>query len=98
MLYEVITGTHMNISGAALIKHAPHPEAAVKLVEFLTRKEAQEIYAQANFEFPVRPKTPWSPLLQQYMSDFNGDRINLGEIGKNRTLAAKLVDKVGFDN
>ncbi|WP_432696283.1 Fe(3+) ABC transporter substrate-binding protein [Marinobacterium sp. YM272] len=91
-------GTHMNISGAALTKYAPHPEAAVKLVEFLTQKQAQELYAEANFEFPVRPNTPWSDLLEEKMSGFDGDEINLGEIGAQRAAAAKLVDKVGFDN
>ncbi|SEG70442.1 Fe(3+) ABC transporter substrate-binding protein [Marinobacterium lutimaris] len=91
-------GTHMNISGAALTKYAPHPEAAVKLVEFLTQEKAQKLYAEANFEFPVRPNTPWSELLEEKMSGFKGDEINLGEIGANRAAAAKLVDKVGFDN
>ncbi|MBR9883191.1 MAG: Fe(3+) ABC transporter substrate-binding protein [Oceanospirillales bacterium] len=91
-------GTHMNISGAALTKYAPHPEAAVKLVEYLTQKSAQELYAQANFEFPVRPNTPWSELLEEKMSGFKGDEINLGKVAAERAAAAKMVDKVGFDN
>lgn len=91
-------GAHMNISGAALTKYAPHPEAAVKLVEFLTGKKAQELYAEANFEFPVRPNTPWSALLEEHMSGFKGDEINLGKVAAQRSTAAKMVDKVGFDN
>lgn len=91
-------GAHMNISGAALTKYAPHPEAAVKLVEFLTEKQAQELYAEANFEFPVRPNTPWSDLLEEHMSGFKGDEINLGKVAEQRSTAAKMVDKVGFDN
>lgn len=91
-------GAHMNISGAALTKYAPHPEAAVKLVEFLTEQQAQELYAEANFEFPVRPNTPWSDLLEEHMSGFKGDEINLGKVAEQRSTAAKMVDKVGFDN
>ncbi|MBV1787117.1 Fe(3+) ABC transporter substrate-binding protein [Marinobacterium sp. D7] len=91
-------GTHMNISGAALTKYAPHPEAAVKLVEFLTEEKAQQIYAESNFEFPVRPNTPWSALLKEHMSGFKGDEINLGKVAEQRAAAAKMVDKVGFDN
>lgn len=91
-------GTHMNISGASLIKYAPHPEAAVKLVEWLTEEKAQEIYASVNFEFPVKPNTPWSDLLKENMSDFKADEINLGEVAKYRDEAAKMVDRVGFDN
>lgn len=91
-------GAHMNISGAALTKYAPHPEAAVKLVEFLTEKQAQELYAEANFEFPVRPNTPWSDLLEEHMGEFKGDEINLGKVAEQRSAAAKMVDKVGFDN
>jgi len=91
-------GTHMNISGAALAKYAPHPEAAIKLVEFLTEEKAQQIYAESNFEFPVRPGTPWSALLEEHMSGFKGDEINLGKVAAQRAAAAKMVDKVGYDN
>lgn len=91
-------GAHMNVSGAALTKYAPHPEAAVKLIEFLTEKQAQELYAQGNFEFPVRPKTPWSALLEEHMGEFKGDEINLTQVAEQRAAAAKLVDKIGFDN
>ncbi|HEY5717308.1 MAG TPA: Fe(3+) ABC transporter substrate-binding protein [Motiliproteus sp.] len=91
-------GAHMNITGAAVTKYAPNKAAAVKLIEFLSGAKAQEMYAQVNYEFPVRPGTPLAGLVKEYMSDFKADQLNLAEIAKNRTLAAKLVDKVGFDN
>lgn len=91
-------GTHMNISGAALIKYAPHPEAAIRLVEWLTEAKAQEMYASVNFEFPVRPNTPWSELLKENMGNFQEDTINLGEVAKYRDEAARMVDRVGYDN
>ena len=91
-------GAHMNISGASITKYAPHPQEALELIEFLTERDAQYLYANANFEFPVRPKTKRSDIIKKYMGDFKGDEINLTEVGALRKEAAKLVDKVGFDN
>ncbi|MBR9829489.1 MAG: Fe(3+) ABC transporter substrate-binding protein [Oceanospirillales bacterium] len=91
-------GAHMSISGAALAKHAPHPDAALQLIEFLTSEKAQQMYADVNFEFPVRPNTEWSPLLKEHMGTFKADEVNLGDVVKHRAEASRLVDKVGFDN
>ena len=51
-------GSHVNISGMALAKHAPNKANALKLMEFLASEEAQKIYATANNEYPVNPKVP----------------------------------------
>ncbi len=91
-------GAHMSISGAALAKHAPHPEAAIKLIEFLTSEKAQQMYAEVNYEFPVRPGIEWSDLLKERMGEFKADDVNLGDVVKHRAEASRLVDKVGFDN
>ncbi|MFC6669536.1 Fe(3+) ABC transporter substrate-binding protein [Marinobacterium aestuariivivens] len=91
-------GAHMNISGAAVTEHAPNRDNAVKLLEFLSGEKAQKIYAEVNSEFPVRPGTPRSALIEEYMGEFKGDAINLQELGPLRAVASKLVDKVGFDN
>ncbi|WP_197736497.1 extracellular solute-binding protein [Microbulbifer sp. GL-2] len=60
-------GTHMFISGAALTKHAPNRDNAIKLLEFLSGVDAQYVYAEKNYEFPVRPGTPRSKLIKEYM-------------------------------
>ncbi|MEH6628368.1 MAG: Fe(3+) ABC transporter substrate-binding protein [Motiliproteus sp.] len=91
-------GAHMNISGVVMTKHAKNKDNAVKLMEFLSGSLAQYMYAQENFEFPVRPGTPKSSLINQYMGDFKADDISLVTIAANRSKASKLVDKVGFDN
>ncbi|HSR79901.1 MAG TPA: extracellular solute-binding protein, partial [Hyphomicrobiaceae bacterium] len=49
-------GTHINISGIALTKHAPNKANAIALMEFLASEKAQLIYATANNEYPVHPK------------------------------------------
>ena len=49
-------GTHMNVSGVMMTKHAPNKANALKLMEFLTSKKAQGIYANVNNEYPDRPE------------------------------------------
>ncbi|WP_421865309.1 Fe(3+) ABC transporter substrate-binding protein [Motiliproteus sp.] len=91
-------GAHMNITGAAVTKHAPNRDNAIKLMEFLSSTKGQEMYAQVNYEFPVKPGTPLSGLVKEYMSDFKADSLSLATIAENRTKAAKLVDKVQYDH
>ena len=89
-------GTHINISGVALTKHAPNRQEAVQLMEFLTENLAQKMYAEQNYEYPVKAGVEWSGLLQSWGS-FKADSLNLAEVAKNRAAASKLVDKVGFN-
>ncbi|WP_371740614.1 Fe(3+) ABC transporter substrate-binding protein [Methyloligella sp. GL2] len=90
-------GTHVNLSGAVLVKDAPHRENAVKLLEFLASDEGQEIYAEVNHEYPVKQGVAWSDLVQSW-GDFKADPLSLNEIAALRKRASELVDKVGFDD
>jgi len=90
-------GTQVNISGAAIAKNAPNKEAAVKLLEYLVSDEAQQIYAKANFEYPVRPGAPLDPIVESF-GELKIDSVPLSEIVSHRKQASELVDKVGFDN
>jgi len=90
-------GTHVNISGAAVARHAPNRDTAVKLLEYLVSPEAQALYAQANHEYPVRAGVKLDPLVASF-GTLKVDPLPLVDIMKNRKLASQLVDKVGFDN
>lgn len=90
-------GTHVNISGAAVAKHAPNKENAVKLLEYLVSEKAQSMYANANYEYPVREGVELDPVVASF-GKLIIDSIPLTEIAKNRKLASELVDKVGFNN
>lgn len=90
-------GAHMNISGAALTLHSKNKEEAKQLIEFLTSEEAQRIYAEVNFEFPVVEGVAQSDLISRYMGEFKGDTVNLTDVAEQRAAAAKMVDRVGFD-
>ena len=89
-------GSHVNISGMALTKHAPHRADAVKLMEFLASDEAQKLYAEANNEYPVNPKVTPSAIVQSW-GPLKPDPLPLENVAKYRKRASELVDKVGFD-
>jgi iron(III) transport system substrate-binding protein len=90
-------GTHVNISGASIAKHAPNKANAVKLLEYLVSNDAQALYAKANFEYPVRPGAKSGPIIEA-LGTLKTDTIDLRAIAKARKAASELVDKVGFDN
>lgn len=89
-------GTHVNVSGVAMVKSAPNKDAALKMMEFLTSPEAQEIYAKANYEYPIAEGTEADPLVQGWGS-FEADDVNLMTLAANRDEALKLIETVDFD-
>lgn len=89
-------GTHVNISGVAMTKSAPNKENALKLMEFLTSPKAQEIYASANYEYPIAPATTPIELVQGW-GTFTPDTVNLMTLAEERPAALKLIETVDFD-
>jgi iron(III) transport system substrate-binding protein len=90
-------GTHVNISGMLLVRHAPHRENGVKLMRFLAEPAAQELYAEGNFEYPVNPSVKPSEIVQAW-GDFTPDSLPIAEIASYERRASELVDEAGFDN
>jgi iron(III) transport system substrate-binding protein len=89
-------GTHVNISGIAMAKHAPNRVEALRLAEWLVSDKAQALYARQNFEHPVRPGIALDPSVQAFGS-MTPDTIPLADIARNRKVASDLVDKIGFN-
>ncbi|MBX9739882.1 MAG: extracellular solute-binding protein [Beijerinckiaceae bacterium] len=89
--------THVNASGAAVAKHAPNRDNAVKFLEFLVSDEGQKIYSEANYEYPVKAGAQTHPIIAA-LGKLEPDTLPLAEIAKHRKAASVLVDKVGFDN
>ncbi|PJK12581.1 iron ABC transporter substrate-binding protein [Lysobacteraceae bacterium NML120232] len=89
-------GTHVNISGAVLAKHAPNRDNAVRLMEYLVSDQAQAMYAKANYEYPVKAGVPLDPVIEA-LGPLQVDTLPMSEIQKHRRAASELVDKVGFD-
>ncbi len=89
-------GSHVNISGMALAKHAKNKENALKLMEFLASAEGQAVYASANNEYPISPSVPPSDVVKSW-GVLKPDQLPLANIVKFRKRASELVDKVAFD-
>lgn len=88
-------GVHVNVSGAGLARHAPHREQALRLLEYLVGDDAQQWYAQVNYEYPVRPGVPISETLQAW-GPFKADSINLSRLGELNAEAVRLMDRAGW--
>jgi iron(III) transport system substrate-binding protein len=89
-------GTHLNISGVAMTKSAPNRENALAFMEWLSGDEAQKIYAETNYEFPVKPGVERSELVKSW-GEFTPDDKPLSEIAAQRPLAVKIMETVNFD-
>ncbi len=90
-------GTHVNLSGAVMAKHAPNKTNAIKLLEWLVGDQAQQMYADLNYEYPVRPGIAVNSTIAGF-GPLNVDQLPLSRIAEYKKEAANLVDKVGFDN
>ncbi len=88
-------GAHVNVSGAAITRHAKHPQAAQRLLEFLVNPESQAWYAEVNNEFPVVPGAKVSSTLESW-GPFKADSLNLTRLGENNRAAVQLMDRAGW--
>ncbi|WP_276808869.1 Fe(3+) ABC transporter substrate-binding protein [Castellaniella defragrans] len=89
-------GTHVNISGAAVARHAPNRAEAVRLLEYLISDKAQTLYAQANYEYPVKAGVMLDPTVASF-GLLRIDTLPLTEIARHRKQASELVDRVGLN-
>lgn len=87
-------GAHVNISGAGVTAHAPNPESALRLLEWLAT-EGQRAFADANFEYPANPEVAPHPLIATW-GPFEADPIWVGEYGRLQPQAVLLLDRVGY--
>jgi iron(III) transport system substrate-binding protein len=88
-------GAHVNISGAGVLKTAPHPDAAVKFLEYLSTAEAQAYFANGNNEFPaVGPVKDNRELAS--LGIFRQDSVNVTLLGRNQAAAQQAYDRAGW--
>ena len=87
--------THINISGVAILKHAPQPELAKKLVQWLLSAEGQKEFSQINYEYPVMKEIPLHPLLSKWPK-LTPSQISLERIGQEQRQAMMLIEKAGY--
>jgi iron(III) transport system substrate-binding protein len=88
-------GTHINISGGGVAKNAPNKEGAILFLEHLAGRQAQEIFAKSNNEYPIKNGVPIDSVLDSY-GKFKADKLNAAIYGKNNALALKICDRAGW--
>ena len=89
-------GTHMNVSGAGVVRHAKHRDAAIKYLEYLASDEAQSYFAEGNNEWPVVKGAPLNNKALASLGTFKMDTLNISALGKNQPVAQKIFDRVGY--
>jgi iron(III) transport system substrate-binding protein len=89
-------GTHVNISGAGLMKHAPNREAAVKFLEYLAGDEAQRYFAEGNNEWPVVASVKTENPVLRMLGDFRQDSLNVAVLGRNQPGSQRIYDRVAW--
>lgn len=88
-------GVHVNVSGAGVTRHARHRAEAIRLIEFLSEPEAQNLYADLNYEYPANPAVKPNALLAAWGS-FKADPVDVAAAGELQAAAVRLMDRVGW--
>jgi len=89
-------GTHINVSGAGIAKHAPNRAAAVKFMEYLASDSAQRYFADGNNEWPVVKGVKVKNPALDALGDFKADELSIGQLAQNTALAQKVFDRAGW--
>ena len=89
------SGTHVNVSGAGITKHAKNPSGAQKLIEYLSMETAQSFYVDEDLEFPANPKVKPNSIIKDWGS-FKPNLLNVAKAGELQATATKLMDRAGY--
>ncbi len=89
-------GTHVNISGAGVLKNAPNREAAIKFLEYLASDNAQRYFADGNNEWPVVAGVKVDNPVLKSLGEFKRDQLNVAVLGKNQPSSQKVYDRVAW--
>jgi iron(III) transport system substrate-binding protein len=91
-------GTHVNVAGGAVARHAKNPDNAIKFLEYLATPAAQAHFADGNNEWPVAKGVKFNNEALQTMSGggFKSETISVAIIGMNQVKVQQMLDRVGF--
>jgi iron(III) transport system substrate-binding protein len=90
------TGTHLNISGAGVLKLAPNKANAVKFLEYLASDQAQVYFADGNNEWPVVQNVKVSNPALDALGPFKADTLHVGKLAKHQAAVQKIYDRAGW--
>ena len=93
---QASTGTHINVSGAGVLKYAPHKDAAVKFLEYLASDEAQRYFADGNNEWPVVEGLKLSNPALDALGKFKADTLPVKKLEMYQVKAQMIYDRAGY--
>ncbi|MCX7931850.1 MAG: extracellular solute-binding protein [Rhodovarius sp.] len=88
-------GTHVNVSGAGIIRTAPNREAAQAFLEYLSGPQAQAVFAEANMEYPVVADAAVHPFLRG-LGAFRQDQISAATLAAHMPEALRIMQRAGW--
>lgn len=88
-------GVHVNVSGGGVTRHAKNPQAAIKLLEWLSSVEAQNLFADSNMEYPVNPRVKPAPEVSAW-GTFKANSVNIAKAGELQGESIMLMDRAGY--
>lgn len=89
-------GTHINVSGAGVLKHAPNKEAAIKFLEYLASDQAQVYFADGNNEWPAVPNVKVENKALEKLGEFKADTLPIGKLANSIAEAQRIYDRAGY--
>ncbi|BDI61759.1 Fe(3+) ABC transporter substrate-binding protein [Qipengyuania nanhaisediminis] len=89
-------GTHINVSGAGLVRNAPNRENAIRFLEYLTSESAQRYFADGNNEYPAVEGMDGNSAVAR-LGAFRADTLNASAIGRNQRGAVEIFDRAGWN-
>ena len=89
-------GTHVNIAGAAVARHAKNRDAAVRFLEYLASDQAQRYFADGNNEYPVVATAPTENPALVSLGRFKAETVPIAKVGVNTAQVQQMLDRVGY--
>jgi iron(III) transport system substrate-binding protein len=89
-------GTHVNIAGAGVARHAKNRDAAVRFLEYLASDSAQKYFADGNNEWPVVSSVKVANPALSALGDFKSETIPVSVVGLNQVKVQQILDRVGY--
>lgn len=93
---QASTGTHINVSGAGVLKNAPNRDNAIRFLEYLASDSAQLYFADGNNEWPVVASVKTANPALEKLGSFKADSLAIAEIASRQATAQKILDRAGY--
>ena len=93
---QATSGTHMNVSGGGVAKHAPNKAAAIQFLEYLASDQAQQYFADGNNEWPVVAGVKIDNPALKALGPYQVEKVSVAAIGRNQVAAQRILDQAGY--